>query len=163
MSDKPAADPPPKSEDENPPVRAVAFPNHDEIEEKPITAMRPKGVDLKREMTKEDKELAAAGYEHLEEHKAKKVDKAAKLDEHVDVQEHRLSFSELEAALKTSINTKEPGASLGLTTEEASERLKRDGRNVLTPPKKKSAFRKVRPCYTRFLVSDIYRSIWTVS
>ena len=127
---------------DNPTTRAVAFPNHDEIEERPIAAMRPKGAEMKREITMEDKELAAAGYEHLEEHKAKKLEKDKQL-EHVDVFEHRLSFAELESTLKTSINSKEPGKTFGLTIAEAAARLARDGRNVLTPPKKKSALRKV--------------------
>ena len=127
---------------DNPTTRAVAFPNHDEIEERPIAAMRPKGAEMKREITMEDKELAAAGYEHLEERKAKKLEKDKQL-ENIDVFEHRLSFAELESTLKTSINSKEPGKTFGLTIAEAAARLARDGRNVLTPPKKKSALRKV--------------------
>jgi sodium/potassium-transporting ATPase subunit alpha len=133
-----------ESTSENPTTRAVAFPNHDEIEEKPIAAMRPKGAEMKREITMEDKELAAAGYEHLEERKAKKSEKDKQL-ENVDVVEHRLPFAELESTLKTSINPKEPAKTLGLTAVEAAARLGRDGRNVLTPPKRKSAFRKVPP------------------
>ena len=135
-----------ESTSENPATRAVAFPDHDEIkvEEKPIAAMRPKGAEMKREMTMEDMKLAAAGYEHLEERKAKKSEKDKQL-ENVDVVEHRLPFAELESTLKTSINFKEPAKPRGLTAVEAAARLARDGRNVLTPPVKKSAFRKVLP------------------
>lgn len=123
-------------------ARTVAFPNEqDDIYEEKIHHghMRPKGVEMKREMTKEDMELAAAGYEHLQEHKGKKDE----LDG-VDVNEHHLSFDELGKALDSSIDTKDPGASHGLTSEEAKQRLARNGPNILTPPKKKSALRKVR-------------------
>ena len=129
-------------------TRTVAFDplGQGEINEEKIHHghLRPRGVEMKREMTKEDKELAAAGYEHLEEHKAKgKKGESSELDK-VDIQEHRLAFPELGKALDTSIDTKDPGSSYGLTSEEAKERLIRDGPNVLTPPKKKSALRKVR-------------------
>ncbi|KZT74065.1 aminophospholipid-transporting P-type ATPase [Daedalea quercina L-15889] len=100
---------------------------------------------MKREMTKEDKELAAAGYEHLDEHKTKGK-KSDDLDK-VDITEHTLPFDQLGAALDTSIDTKDPSASFGLTADEAKARLARDGRNVLTPPKKKSAFRKYMDCF----------------
>lgn len=129
-------------------TRTVAFNSLDqgEINEEKIHHghLRPRGVEMKREMTKEDKELAAAGYEHLEEHKTKgKKGESSELDK-VDIQEHRLPFSELGKTLDTSIDTKDPGSSYGLTTEEAKARLTRDGPNILTPPKKKSALRKVR-------------------
>lgn len=128
-------------------TRTVAFDAQDqsEINEEKIHHghLRPRGVEMKREMTKEDKELAAAGYEHLEEHKGKaKKGESSDLDK-VDIQEHRLAFPELSKALDTSIDTKDPGSSYGLTAEEAKARLTRDGPNVLTPPKKKSALRKV--------------------
>ena len=126
-------------------TRAVAFPDQgrEETQEKAPHGLRPKGVEMKREMTKEDKELAAAGYEHLEEHKVKgKKGESSELDK-VDIQEHRLAFPELSKTLDTNIDTKDPGSSYGLTSEEAKTRLTRDGANVLTPPKKKSALRKV--------------------
>ncbi|OBZ75130.1 Potassium-transporting ATPase alpha chain 2 [Grifola frondosa] len=103
-----------------------------------------KGVEMKREMTKEDKELAAAGYEHLDNVQRKGAD-ASKLD-HVDVHEHHLSFEELGNELDTAIDTKDPSQSHGLSSDEAKRRLARDGRNVLTPPKKKSALRKYYDC-----------------
>ncbi|KAI0692233.1 aminophospholipid-transporting P-type ATPase [Cytidiella melzeri] len=99
---------------------------------------------MKREMTKEDMELAAAGYEHLEESQAKASDSKG-LDE-VDLTEHKLSFDELTKVLDTRFDTKDPGLSFGLTTEEAKARLARDGPNILTPPKKKSAWRKYWDC-----------------
>ena len=125
-------------------ARTVAFPNEqsDIYEEKVHHGhLRPRGVEMKREMTKEDKELAAAGYEHLEEQKTK--DKADELDK-VDIIEHTLSFQELGKTLETSIDTKDPSASYGLTSEDAKQRLAANGPNVLTPPLKKSALRKVR-------------------
>ncbi|KAI0730164.1 aminophospholipid-transporting P-type ATPase [Fomitopsis betulina] len=99
---------------------------------------------MKRELTKEDIELAAAGYEHLSEHKGK--GKNGNNIDNVDIYEHSLSYDQLGAALETSIDTKEPHLSYGLTADEAKARLARDGHNVLTPPKKKSAFRKYMDC-----------------
>ncbi|KAF9464625.1 aminophospholipid-transporting P-type ATPase [Collybia nuda] len=96
---------------------------------------------MNRSMTQEDRELAAAGYEHLEAQKIKPSKPTISLPV-VDIQEHRLPITNLEEALKTSIDTKDAGQSFGLTSEEAKARLQRDGQNVLTPPKKKSAFRK---------------------
>ncbi|EIN07923.1 aminophospholipid-transporting P-type ATPase [Punctularia strigosozonata HHB-11173 SS5] len=101
---------------------------------------------MKREMTQEDKELAAAGYEHLERKRSKGANDKDEEHEKVDITEHHLPFAELAAALQTSIDTKDPGASDGLTEAEAKARLARDGPNVLTPPKKKSALRKYWDC-----------------
>lgn len=132
----------PQNEEEIVAVRAVAFPGEDNThEDRP----RPKGVEMKRSMTQEARELAAAGYEHLEEQKAKQSTDAADLT-HVDIQEHHLPFVALEETLQTSVDTKDAANSLGLSEEEAKARLERNGRNVLTPPKKKSALRKVRNC-----------------
>ncbi|KAH9483613.1 Sodium/potassium-transporting ATPase subunit alpha-4 [Psilocybe cubensis] len=118
-------------------VRAVAFPEDDHIREEKITpGVRPKGVEMKRTMTQEEKDLAAAGYDHLRPQE-KKSEEA-----HVDINEHQYDFDALSEALKTNFDTKDPGQSFGLTSDEAKERLKRDGPNILTPPKKKSAFRK---------------------
>jgi len=119
-------------------VRTVAFPDEDE-KEKPSNP-RPKGVEMSRSLTQEDRVLAAAGYEHLE---VANKPGAPAVGENVDIQEHRLPFDGLEAALKTSFDPKDASKSEGLTPEEAAARLKRDGRNVLTPPKKKSALGKV--------------------
>jgi hypothetical protein len=105
-----------------------------------VAVKRPRGVELKREMTQEDKELANAGYEHLDEAKAK--EKESELD-NVDIVEHKLAFGAIEEALQTTIDTKEPAKSPGLSTDEAKGRLARDGPNILTPPKKKSALMKV--------------------
>ncbi|KAI0093821.1 aminophospholipid-transporting P-type ATPase [Irpex rosettiformis] len=108
--------------------------------------LRPRGVEMKREMTKEDKELAAAGYEHLEEQKTKvKADGSDGLDK-VDIIEHTFGFDALRKELDTQIDTKDPSCSFGITAEEATTRLARDGPNVLTPPKKKSALRKYFDC-----------------
>lgn len=124
-----------------PALRTVAFPD-DEGEERPTGGMRPKGtgIEMRREMTKEDKELAAAGYEHLEEHGGK--DKKKEF-ENVDIVEHGLNFAQLGEELATNMDTKDASKSRGLTGDEAAARSARDGKNVLTPPKKKSAFRMV--------------------
>ncbi|KAH9911673.1 aminophospholipid-transporting P-type ATPase [Epithele typhae] len=99
---------------------------------------------MKREMTKEDKELAAAGYEHLDQAKAD-AQGDGKLDD-VDITEHKLAFKDLEAALDTTFDPKQPAMSPGLNADEAKARLGRDGANILTPPKKKSALRKYYDC-----------------
>ncbi|THH27921.1 hypothetical protein EUX98_g6275 [Antrodiella citrinella] len=153
---------PSPSDEETHATRAIAFPDeHGEINEEKAhhTHLRPKGVEMKREMTKEDKELAAAGYEHLDEHKAK-GEKTDDSFDNVDIQEHRLPFDKLILAVDTNIDTKDPGSSYGLTAEEAKEKLARDGPNVLTPPKKKSAFRKYMDCLlTMFNILLIFAGI----
>ncbi|KAI0648406.1 aminophospholipid-transporting P-type ATPase [Trametes meyenii] len=101
---------------------------------------------MKRELTKEDKELAEAGYEHLTQQKAHgQKDGKAELD-NVDIHEHQLAFDALQAELDTVFDPKDAGRSSGLSTDEAQARLSRDGPNVLTPPKKKSALRKYWDC-----------------
>ncbi|KAF9009504.1 aminophospholipid-transporting P-type ATPase [Cyathus striatus] len=123
-------------------IRTVAFPEDEIIrEEKHVVGTRPKGVEMKRTITQEDKELAAAGYQHLDEKKDHRGAQGSNVS-NVDIQEHRLPLESILDALKTSFDYKDAGQSYGLTHEEASERLKRDGPNVLTPPKKKSALRK---------------------
>ncbi|KAJ7272951.1 aminophospholipid-transporting P-type ATPase [Mycena rebaudengoi] len=87
-------------------------------------------------LTQDDKELAAAGYGHLEETKAG-VEQA-----NVDIQEHRVPLANLGETLVTSIDTKDPGSSHGLTAAEAAARLQQDGPNILTPPHKRSPFRQ---------------------
>ncbi|KAJ7494483.1 aminophospholipid-transporting P-type ATPase [Mycena galericulata] len=119
------------TEEENVGARAVAFHDEHEIEEKP----RPKGVELKHTLTQDDKELAAAGYGHLEE-------KKAVTEANVDIIEHRVPLSNLADTMATSIDVKDPGSSYGLTAAEAADRLKRDGPNILTPPKKRSPLRQ---------------------
>ncbi|KAI0355099.1 aminophospholipid-transporting P-type ATPase [Trametes cingulata] len=97
-------------------------------------------------MTKEEKELAEAGYEHLAQQKTHgEKGGEAELDK-VDIQEHQLPFKELESELDTSFDPKDPGQSAGLSSGEAKARLTRDGPNILTPPKKKSALRKYWDC-----------------
>lgn len=120
--------------------RAVVFPEEHPIREEKITAStRPKGVEIRRTLTQEQKELAAAGYADLEHPKEEKDQDDSK----VDIHEHRLPFDALVDEFKTSFDVQDPAHSLGLTTDESKARLQRDGPNVLTPPKKKSAFRKV--------------------
>ena len=116
--------------------RAVAFPDDDFREEK----IRPKGAELKKTLTQEDKELSAAGYEHLDANA-----KQRKLEEpNLDIQDHKLPLDALSDTFTTSFNSKDPGHSIGLTAAEARSRLEQDGPNILTPPKKKSALRKVK-------------------
>jgi sodium/potassium-transporting ATPase subunit alpha len=103
--------PPANAEEENIAQRAVAFPDNDIHEERRGT--RPKGIEMKRELTQEDKELAEAI------HKGKKGEKDF---DSVDITEHKLAFGPLSEALKTSFDTKVPGQSHGLSTSEAKAR-----------------------------------------
>ncbi|KAI3615969.1 p-type cation-transporting atpase [Moniliophthora roreri] len=140
-SEKPLANSP-QLDEEIVPTRAVAFPDdHAVQEEKPTGGMRPKGVEIKRTLTQEDRDLAAAGYEHLEEQKAKQSEKDGDLN-NVDIHEHTIPIEHLGEKLETSIDTKDAAQSFGLTADEAKSRLAKFGPNVLTPPKKKSALRK---------------------
>ncbi|KAG9007832.1 hypothetical protein FRB94_001731 [Tulasnella sp. JGI-2019a] len=130
--------------------RTIAFPD-DEIKEDKDHApvwIRPKGPEMRRELTMDEKELANAGYEHLEADKAAKPKPGEKDFEKVDITEHRLGFEQLSTELHANIDTVNPSKSQGLTTAEAAARLARDGPNCLTPPKKKSAFRKYLDCLT---------------
>jgi len=116
--------------------RAVAFPDDNIREEK----IRPKGVELKRNLTQEEKDLSAAGYEHLDANA-----KQRKLEEpNLDIQDHKLPLDALSETFTTSFDSKDPGHSIGLTAAEAKSRLELDGPNILTPPKKKSSLRKVK-------------------
>ncbi|KAF8528202.1 aminophospholipid-transporting P-type ATPase [Hysterangium stoloniferum] len=131
--------------------RTVAFPPEEQdnaIEEKATGGLnRPRGAELRKELTKEDRELAQAGYDHLQEEKNEMAKKQGEDDMNaVDIDEHKLKFDDLENALSTRFIAKEPSSSHGLTAREAAERLSRDGKNILTPPKKKSAFRKYMDC-----------------
>jgi Cation transporter/ATPase, N-terminus len=123
------------------PVRTVAFP---EDERHPRDEKsRPAGVEMRRVMTEEDARLAAAGYEHLTKEKSGPED--VKFGD-VDITEHSRPIHEIEGLLRTSFNWNDPARSLGLTTAEAEARIKLDGPNALTPPKKKSALQKVGIC-----------------
>lgn len=122
-------------------VRAVAFP--DEEDRHHDEKHRPTGVELRREMTQEEIRLAAAGYDHLAKDKPSAED--SKFGD-VDITEHSLPIHEVESSLATSFNWADPAQSRGLTSAEAEARLKRDGPNALTPPKKKSAFQKYFDC-----------------
>lgn len=122
-------------------TRGVAFPDG---EHKYPNTSRSTGIEVQPTLTQEDRELAAAGYNHLERQKNSKEPDSAVGQANFDIQEHHLPLHSLGDALETSIDTKDGALSFGLTSQEASVRLKRDGANILTPPRKKSALRKVR-------------------
>ncbi|KAI0303351.1 aminophospholipid-transporting P-type ATPase [Multifurca ochricompacta] len=122
-------------------VRAVAFPG--DSDHRRDEKLRPSGVEMKREMTQEDMRLAAAGYEHLTKDKAAAGE--SKFGD-VDITEHSVPIHDVETLLNTSFDWGNPAQSRGLTVAEAEARLKRDGPNALTPPKKKSAFQKYFDC-----------------
>jgi len=119
-------------------VRTVAFPEDDHPRDE---KHRPSGVEMKRQLTQEEIRLAAAGYEHLT--KAKSREEGTKFGD-VDITEHSRPIHEIEGLLQSSFNFVDPAQSRGLTADDAEARLKRDGPNALTPPKKKSALQKVR-------------------
>jgi sodium/potassium-transporting ATPase subunit alpha len=118
-------------------TRAVAFPDDANRRDEKL---RPTGVELRREMTQEDIRLAAAGYDHLTKDKPSAED--SKFGD-VDITEHSLPIHEVESFLSTSFNWLDPAQSRGLTSADAEARLKQNGPNALTPPKKKSALQKV--------------------
>lgn len=136
----PEKSPVPEKDIETVPVRTVAFPgdDHPDRDEK---QQRPAGVEMRRQLTLEEVRLAAAGYEHLT--KDKSGEEGTKFGD-VDITEHSRPIHEIEELLKTSFNFVDPAQSRGLTVDEAEARIKRDGPNALTPPKKKSALQKVR-------------------
>jgi magnesium-transporting ATPase (P-type) len=101
------------------------------------------GLEMRREMTIEDKTLAEALHEPLVEAKASQA--KDKLSD-VDLTEHSLSFASLPVELDTHIDTKDAGLSSGLSKAEAAARLIRNGPNRLTPPKRRSAFMKYMDC-----------------
>src|ERR1700742_4734954 len=89
-------------------VRAVAFPDADnhahDHEEK-----APRGVEMRQHMTLEEIQLAAAGYEHLEQEKSKGQTtgtKGGELDKDVDISEHQLPINDLADLLKTAFEVK---------------------------------------------------------
>ncbi|EJD00189.1 aminophospholipid-transporting P-type ATPase [Fomitiporia mediterranea MF3/22] len=134
-------------------LRSVAFPDAqgDAIADGQEHGHRTRGVDLRRELTIEEKQLAQAGYDEYDtKSKTKgptKKSKAKGADvERVDIHEHKLTVSALAAELQTSLDAREPGKSAGLTEAEARARLERDGKNELSPPKKKSALRMYIDC-----------------
>ena len=122
------------------PQRTVVFPDK-EVHEKHHFA-RPKGIEMRRELTVEDKALAAAGYQYLDEQKTK----GEKHFENVDITEHKLKLALLAEALNTHFDPKDPGSSKGLSDSESKARLEKDGKNVLTPQRKKSTLRRYFDC-----------------
>jgi hypothetical protein len=98
-------------------------------------------LDTKGGLTQEQRDLADASYHHL--NASEQTKQGASEPANVDIQEHKLSLTAVADALDTSFDVKDVSRSYGLTTEEASARLERDGRNVLTQTKRKSALRKV--------------------
>ena len=61
-----------------------------------------------------------------------------KPEKHVDIDEHLLSFEDFCKRYTTSFNADKPAESEGLSETAAATKLKEDGLNMLTPPKKKS-------------------------
>ena len=134
--EKQPASSPANIDEENVTQRAVAFPDDDVHR-----GTRQKGIELKRELTQEDKELAEA----IHPEKGKKGEKDF---DSVDIIEHKLAFGPLSETLKTSFDTKEPGQSHGLTTSEAKARYSLNLSFYFTGPKPFSKAPKRRPQYS---------------
>lgn len=146
--------------DADPARPTVAFPpSNNDLNAEEKREPRQPGLEMRREMTKDDKELAQAGYDHLEPPKTT----TAKRDlGHVEISEHQLSAADLQSAMRTTFNAKDPGSTQGLSQTEVEARLQADGPNVLTPPKKKSALRKVCFIYMFFaIITHLLRSSLT--
>ncbi|KAL0070553.1 hypothetical protein AAF712_002392 [Marasmius tenuissimus] len=95
-------------------TRAVAFPDAPQPDTHDVSEKRRGGgggVEMKRTMTQEDMELAAAGYEHLEEGFAGRDAKGESKDDdkQVDITEHAIPIDMLGTQLNTDMDPKEPG------------------------------------------------------
>jgi magnesium-transporting ATPase (P-type) len=62
--------------------------------------------------------------------------------------QHKLSFKKLAKALGTSVNSKQPANSTGLTDEEAAIRLQQYGPNALKK-------QKIKPAWQRYIMEYI--------
>ncbi|EJU00784.1 aminophospholipid-transporting P-type ATPase [Dacryopinax primogenitus] len=120
-----------------------------------VPVVRPPGVGMRRQLTQEQKELSAAGYAHLQEERAAKAKEKGKGKKELDLEEKQVDIHEHQytpARVMDEFHTTfalpplAAGTSIGLSEQEAAARLKRDGPNVLTPPKKKSALRRFFDC-----------------
>jgi sodium/potassium-transporting ATPase subunit alpha len=58
-------------------------------------------------------------------------------NKNVDIDEHLMATEDVVERYKTNINADKPGASLGLTAQQAEQLIQEHGRNILTPPKKR--------------------------
>ncbi|KAJ3039704.1 hypothetical protein HDV00_011936 [Rhizophlyctis rosea] len=63
-----------------------------------------------------------------------------------DITEHRLPLSTLTSRLSTSVNTKTPLKSAGLSSEAAANRLAENGPNAISPPKRRLPIWKFLQC-----------------
>ncbi|KAF8320135.1 aminophospholipid-transporting P-type ATPase [Clavulina sp. PMI_390] len=158
--------PPPTVEDgvvEVPRQPTIAFDNTlspSGIDEKrQLSRAANKNLEIRRELTQEDKELSAANYEHLDK-KDDKGDGDENLVNQADIREHQYTAEQLTKILDTSFNAKAPATSEGLTSAVAADRLAKNGLNRLTPPKKRSALQKFFDCLrTLFNVLLIFAGI----
>ena len=74
-------------------TRVVAFPEDNQIREEKVIGLRPKGAEMNRTLTQEEKDLSAAGYEHL--HPSSNVDKLKDEKEtNIDITEHQFGLTD---------------------------------------------------------------------
>jgi magnesium-transporting ATPase (P-type) len=69
-----------------------------------------------------------------------------------EADEHRLTLQQLAERYQTHIDTEDPTKSQGLTSAEATRRLKENGPNILTPPKELPEILKFLKQYTNGLL-----------
>ncbi|EJD00183.1 aminophospholipid-transporting P-type ATPase [Fomitiporia mediterranea MF3/22] len=124
-------------------------------------ANRAGGVDPKHNLTASEKPPSIVGKTAQKSKSHSKGSKARNEDfEAAVIFEHKLTFDAVATELQTSLDAKEPAKSFGLTEDEAGKRLLRDGKNVLTPQKRKSALRKYLEClFTMFNILLIISGI----
>lgn len=67
-------------------------------------------------------------------------------EKQVDIDEHLMPHQDVAERYKTRINMEKPGASLGLTGQQAEELLREHGPNILTPHKRRHPFLKYLDC-----------------
>jgi len=65
---------------------------------------------------------------------------------HAKIDEHLMSPQDVADRYKTRIDAATPGASQGLTAQQAEQLLAKHGRNILTPHKKRRPFLKFLDC-----------------
>ena len=82
----------------------------------------------------------------------KKQDNIKKASEHYDVDEHTCTIQELSTIMTTEIDIEDVTKSKGLLEEVAAEKLKSEGKNVLSPPKKTPEWLKFLLHFTNFFM-----------
>jgi sodium/potassium-transporting ATPase subunit alpha len=70
----------------------------------------------------------------------------------IDIKEHQLTLEELQERLNVRISTLNPAKSVGLTQDDAKHRLETNGKNILSPPKRKPEILKFLEGFLNFFM-----------